>query len=318
VLNRLRGRIRVQVDGQLRTGRDVVIGALLGADEFGFATAPLVAAGCVMMRKCHLNTCPVGVATQDPVLRRRFAGQPEHVVNYFFFVAEEVRRLMAAIGRAPVRRSRRPRRSARRAARRRALQSEGPRLRAVSSPRRGEPGHGAAAPPGGPGPRARRRARPEADREVPRPAIERGERVQFMEDDAQREPHASAPCWAAPSCTARTRAACPTTRVPAVPRAPAARASARSSPAASLCTSIGDANDYVGKGLSGGRIIVRPDRSTSAFAAEHNVIAGNVIGYGATERRDLPPRRRGASGSASATPAPPRSSRGWATTAAST
>ena len=98
VLNRLRSRITVQVDGGLRTGRDIVIGALLGADEFGCATAPLIAAGCIMMRKCHLNTCPVGVATQDPVLRRKFVGQPEHVINFFFFVAEEVRELMASMG----------------------------------------------------------------------------------------------------------------------------------------------------------------------------------------------------------------------------
>ncbi|UDL96371.1 glutamate synthase large subunit [Lichenihabitans sp. PAMC28606] len=98
VLNRLRSRITVQVDGGIRTGRDVVVGALLGADEFGCATAPLIAAGCIMMRKCHLNTCPVGVATQDPVLRKRFVGLPEHVINYFFFVAEEVRELMAAMG----------------------------------------------------------------------------------------------------------------------------------------------------------------------------------------------------------------------------
>jgi len=98
VLNRLRGRIAVQVDGQMKTGRDVVIGAILGADEFGFATAPLVVEGCIMMRKCHLNTCPVGVATQDPVLRRKFEGKPEHVVNYFFHVAEEARELMAQLG----------------------------------------------------------------------------------------------------------------------------------------------------------------------------------------------------------------------------
>ncbi len=98
LLNGLRTRIAVQVDGGLRTGRDVAIGALLGADEFGFATAPLIAAGCIMMRKCHLNTCPVGVATQDPVLRARFTGQPEHVINYFFFVAEELREIMAAMG----------------------------------------------------------------------------------------------------------------------------------------------------------------------------------------------------------------------------
>ena len=98
VLNRLRGRIEVQVDGGLRTGRDVVVGALLGADGFGFSTAPLIAAGCIMMRKCHLNTCPVGIATQDPVLRKRFTGTPEHVINYFFYVAEEVREYMAALG----------------------------------------------------------------------------------------------------------------------------------------------------------------------------------------------------------------------------
>ena len=98
VLNQLRGRVVVQVDGQMKTGRDVLIGALLGADEFGFATAPLVVEGCIMMRKCHLNTCPVGVATQDPELRKKFTGQPEHVVNFFFFVAEELRELMASIG----------------------------------------------------------------------------------------------------------------------------------------------------------------------------------------------------------------------------
>ncbi|MEX6508598.1 glutamate synthase large subunit [Jiella sp. M17.18] len=98
VMNGLRSRVCLQVDGGLRTGRDVIIGALLGADEFGFSTAPLIAAGCIMMRKCHLNTCPVGVATQDPVLRKRFKGTPEHVINYFFYVAEEVRTMMAAMG----------------------------------------------------------------------------------------------------------------------------------------------------------------------------------------------------------------------------
>ena len=98
VLNGLRNRIRVQADGQMKTGRDVVIGALLGADEFGFATAPLVVEGCIMMRKCHLNTCPVGVATQDPVLRSKFSGKPEHVVNFFFFIAEEARQIMAQLG----------------------------------------------------------------------------------------------------------------------------------------------------------------------------------------------------------------------------
>src|SRR5690606_4116623 len=98
VLNDLRGRVVLQSDGQMRTGRDVVVAALLGAEEFGFATAPLIVEGCIMMRKCHLNTCPVGIATQDPALRAKFTGQPEHVINYFFFVAEEVREYMAQLG----------------------------------------------------------------------------------------------------------------------------------------------------------------------------------------------------------------------------
>ena len=98
LLNDLRSRIIVQTDGQLKTGRDVVIAAMLGADEMGFSTAPLIATGCIMMRACHLNTCPVGIATQDPELRKRFKGTPEHVVNFFFFVAEEVREIMASLG----------------------------------------------------------------------------------------------------------------------------------------------------------------------------------------------------------------------------
>lgn len=98
VLNDLRSRVVVQADGQLRTGLDVVMAALLGADEFGFATAPLITLGCIMMRKCHLNTCPVGIATQDPVLRKKFTGQPEHVINYFFLMAEEIREIMAKMG----------------------------------------------------------------------------------------------------------------------------------------------------------------------------------------------------------------------------
>src|SRR5512136_1743425 len=98
LLNDLRSRVALEVDGQMKTGRDVVIAALLGAEEFGFATAPLVTLGCVMMRVCHLNTCPVGVATQDPVLRKRFTGDPAYVVNFFFFVAEEVREIMASMG----------------------------------------------------------------------------------------------------------------------------------------------------------------------------------------------------------------------------
>ena len=128
VRERLRSRIVVQVDGGFRTGRDVVIGALLGADEFGFATAPLIAAGCIMMRKCHLNTCPVGVATQDPVLRKRFTGQPEHVINYFFFVAEEVREIMAAARLPHLQRDGRPDPDARPVHAGGALEGQGARL----------------------------------------------------------------------------------------------------------------------------------------------------------------------------------------------
>ena len=98
MLNHLRGRVRLQTDGQLKTGRDVAVAALLGAEEYGFATIPLIAIGCIMMRKCHLNTCPVGIATQNPELRKKFQGQPEHVINYFFFVAEELRKIMAELG----------------------------------------------------------------------------------------------------------------------------------------------------------------------------------------------------------------------------
>ncbi len=192
VLNRLRGRIRVQADGQMKTGRDVVIGALLGADEFGFATAPLVVEGCIMMRKCHLNTCPVGVATQDPVLRAKFQGQPEHVVNYFFFVAEEVREIMAQlgirkfddlIGRVG---------SARHEEGHRALEGEGARLRAhllsaASAERRRAQARRRA------GPRPGSRARSHADREGARRDRERRERV-VHPAGAQRQPHASARC----------------------------------------------------------------------------------------------------------------------------
>src|SRR5207244_3669034 len=98
VMNNLRDRVIVQTDGQLKTGRDVAIAALLGAEEFGFSTGPLIASGCIMMRVCHLNTCPVGIATQDPELRKKFSGKPEHVINFMFFVAEEVREIMAELG----------------------------------------------------------------------------------------------------------------------------------------------------------------------------------------------------------------------------
>ena len=112
VLNNLRDRIVLQTDGQIKTGRDVAVAALLGAEEFGFATAPLIASGCIMMRVCHLNTCPVGVATQDPELRKKFAGKPEHVVNFMFFIAEELREIMAQLGLRKLNGYGRPQRSA--------------------------------------------------------------------------------------------------------------------------------------------------------------------------------------------------------------
>ena len=132
VMNDLRSRAVLQTDGGLKTGRDVVIAALLGAEEMGFSTAPLIALGCIMMRKCHLNTCPVGVATQDPVLRRKFAGQPEHVVNYLFMVAEEAREIMAKLGCTPVRRSGRPHGPAATARRDQPLEGRRPRPHAAA------------------------------------------------------------------------------------------------------------------------------------------------------------------------------------------
>jgi hypothetical protein len=186
VLNRLRSRIRVQVDGQMKTGRDVVIGALLGADEFGFATAPLVVEGCIMMRKCHLNTCPVGVATQDPVLRQRFSGQPEHVVNYFFFVAEEAREIMAQlgirkfddlVGRADLLDMRRYR----------TLEGQGPGfLQGLLSA--GRAGRGAASPHRRPGSRPGKGARPQADR-AGQAGPRKGPEGPDRDHHHQRQPH---------------------------------------------------------------------------------------------------------------------------------
>ncbi len=163
VINRLRGRIAVQVDGGVRTGRDVVVGALLGADEFGFATAPLIAAGCIMMRKCHSNTCPVGVATQDPVLRAKFTGKPEYVINYFFFVAEEVREIMAALGFRTFKRDDRADRVPQQGPSHRALEGQGSRfLEALLQARRAQGRRDLQLREAGPRPRAR--ARQQADR----------------------------------------------------------------------------------------------------------------------------------------------------------
>ncbi len=278
VLNRLRGRIAVQVDGQIKTGRDVVIGALLGADEFGFATAPLVVAGCIMMRKCHLNTCPVGVATQDPVLRRRFQGQPEHVVNYFFFVAEEVREIMAQlgvrrledlIGRTELLDTRRGIEHWKATGLDFARIFHQPDMPASVARRKCEDqDHGLA------------RALDHKLIEQSRAALERAERVSFIHpirnvnrtvgtmlssEVARRYGHAGL--------------AEDTIHIQL-------QGTAGQSFGAFLAHGItldlvGDANDYAGKGLSGGRIVVRSPNDFRGFGPEH-IIVGNTALYGAT------------------------------------
>jgi len=277
VLNRLRGRIRVQVDGQIKTGRDVVVGALLGADEFGFATAPLVVEGCIMMRKCHLNTCPVGVATQDPLLRAKFAGQPEHVVNYFFFVAEEVRQIMAQLG---VRRfdelvGRADLLDTRRGLEHWKVQGLDfsrlfyqPALPATVARRHeGTQDHGLGA------------ALDVRLIEKSRPAIERGEKVQFME--VARNVNRTVGAMLSGSVTRAHPEGLPddTIRIQL-------EGTGGQSFGAFLCRGItlyliGDANDYTGKGLSGGRIVVRPSIEFRGDAG-HNTIVGNTVLYGAT------------------------------------
>jgi glutamate synthase domain-containing protein 2/glutamate synthase domain-containing protein 1/glutamate synthase domain-containing protein 3 len=285
VINGLRGRVRLQTDGQLKTGRDVVVAALLGADEFGFATAPLIVEGCVMMRKCHLNTCPVGIATQDPELRAKFAGQPEHVVNFFFFVAEEVRELMAGlgfrsmdemIGRTDLLRVLRP--------------SENAKARAIDLSALLH----LASPANAAGDasvqrhyiRSRRR-KPDsvgtmnmALVELAQPALERAERV-----------HASMPITNADRAVGATLSG-------EIARhfgnggladdtisfrfTGAAGQSFGAFAAAGLSLELeGEANDYLGKGLSGGRLILRHPRRAQ-FIPDQTVLAGNTALYGAT------------------------------------
>ncbi len=277
VLNRLRSRIRVQVDGQMKTGRDVAIGALLGADEFGFATAPLVVEGCIMMRKCHLNTCPVGVATQDPVLRKKFSGKPEHVVNYFFFIAEEVRQIMAQlgirkfddlIGRADLLDMRQGIDH---------WKSRGldfgrlfaqPQVSAqVARYQTETQDHGL------------EKALDMRLIEKSRAAIDKGERVQFMEVARNVNRSVGAMLSGALTKVHPEGLADDSIRIQL-------EGTGGQSFGAFLCNGItlyliGDANDYTGKGLSGGRVVVRPSIDFRGDAVR-NTIVGNTVMYGAT------------------------------------
>ncbi|MBM3676271.1 MAG: glutamate synthase large subunit [Actinobacteria bacterium] len=281
VLNDLRSRIWVQTDGQIKTGRDVVVAALLGADEVGFATAPLIASGCVMMRACHLNTCPVGIATQDPELRRRFTGQPEHVVNFFFFVAEEARRIMAQLG---------VRSYADLVGRVDLLEADG----AIDHWRR--KGIDLAnilrmpdVPAGTPLRRVHAQESPLADNldwtliERAAPALDRGEAVAI--ESPVRNVHRTVGGLLSHHVTkAHGRPGLPEGTIRVTLRGSAGQSfGAWLAPGVEL-TLYGEANDYTGKGLSGGVLVVRPPEG-SAFAAEENVIIGNTVLYGATAGR---------------------------------
>jgi glutamate synthase (NADPH/NADH) large chain len=273
----LRSRVRVQADGQMKTGRDVVIGALLGADEFGFATAPLVVEGCIMMRKCHLNTCPVGVATQDPVLRKKFSGKPEHVVNYFFFVAEEARSIMAQlgirrfddlIGRADLLDTKKgiAHWKARgldfsRIFHQPAVPAEVPRYQTE------EQDHGLS------------KALDLKLIERCRPAIERGEKVHFMEE--ARNVNRSVGAMLSGELVRHRPEGLPDHTIFMQMEGTGGQSFGAFLANGITLYLIGDANDYTGKGLSGGRIVVRPSIEFRGDAAR-NTIIGNTALYGAT------------------------------------
>lgn len=277
VLNRLRGRIRVQVDGQMKTGRDVVIGALLGADEFGFATAPLVAEGCIMMRKCHLNTCPVGVATQDPVLRRKFQGKPEHVVNYFFFVAEEARQIMAQLGirkfddligrtdlldmKKGIAHWKAKGLDFTRVFHQPQVPAEVPRYHVESQD------HGLD------------KALDLRLIERSKPALEKGEKVQFIE--AVRNVNRTVGAMLSGELVRRHAEGLPDDTIRIQMEGTGGQSFGAFLARGITLYLIGDANDYTGKGLSGGRVVVRPSIDFRGDATQ-NIIVGNTVLYGAT------------------------------------
>jgi glutamate synthase (NADPH) large chain len=277
VLNRLRSRIRVQTDGQMKTGRDVVIGALLGADEFGFATAPLVVEGCIMMRKCHLNTCPVGVATQDPVLRKKFAGRPEHVVNYFFFVAEEARQIMAQLGirrfdeligrsdlldmKKGIAHWKAKGLDFSRVLHQLEVPADVPRFQVE------EQNHGLD------------EALDVKLIEKCRPALERGEKVQFM--DEARNVNRSVGAMLSGELIRRRPEGLPDHTIFMQLEGTGGQSFGAFLARGITQYLIGDANDYAGKGLSGGRLVVRPSIDFRGDATR-NIIVGNTALYGAT------------------------------------
>ena len=279
LLNGLRDRIVVQCDGQLKTGRDVIIAALLGAEEFGFATAPLVVSGCIMMRVCHLDTCPVGVATQNPELRKKFSGKPEFVVNFFEFIAEEVREYLAALGFRTARRGDRPRRGARYAPGDRALEGAGPRP--VADPRGAEQQVRPDVPPA----RAIRTTVSTVRSTTPliadaEAALERKEPVRLAYDI--RNTNRTVGTMLGSELTRRWGGeGLPDGTIDVTFRGSAGQSFGAFVPQGITLRLEGDANDYFGKGLSGGTLVLRPPR-TARFVAEENVIAGNVILYGAT------------------------------------
>ena len=277
VLNRLRGRIRVQADGQMKTGRDVAIGALLGADEFGFATAPLVVEGCIMMRKCHLNTCPVGVATQDPVLRKKFSGRPEHVVNYFFHVAEEVRQIMAQlgirkfddlIGRADLLDTRKG------IEHWKARGLDFSRLFALPNVPAEVPRFHVEAQEHG-----LERSLDRVLIEKSRPALERGEKVQFIE--VVRNVNRTVGAMLSGALTKVHPEGLPDDSIRIQLEGTGGQSFGAFLAKGITLYLIGDANDYTGKGLSGGRIVVRPSIDFRGAAVD-NIIIGNTALYGAT------------------------------------
>ncbi|HEY5347803.1 MAG TPA: glutamate synthase-related protein, partial [Rhizomicrobium sp.] len=277
VLNGLRGRIAVQVDGGLRTGRDVAIGALLGADEFGFATAPLIASGCIMMRKCHLNTCPVGVATQDPVLRKRFTGQPEHVINYFFFVAEELREIMADLGFATLSEmvGRVDRLDMTRALDH--WKAQGVDLSKILhqvQPKKGVAIHNCE--------KQNHRLDTAIDHELiaaAKAGIERGEQIRL--DRTVRNVDRTVGAMLSGEIAKRHGHAGLADDTIIIRFTGTAGQSFGAFLSRGVTLELtGDGNDYVGKGLSGGRIVVKPPQGLSRDPME-NIIVGNTVLYGA-------------------------------------